>query len=72
MVPKLPVDVLNSWNDFAMANETSGTTSLGVLTRSQKRKHMERTQGSVGADDGGADLQEGNSPVTRVITRVIR
>ena len=66
VVPKLPVDVLISWDDYISVSETSGITSLAVLTRAQRRKQVEQTPGCVGGDGGAADRSEGNGPVKRV------
>ena len=54
VVPKLPVDVMISWMDYT-SDETSGVTSLAVLTRSQRRKQMVHIRGCEGGDDGVAD-----------------
>ena len=67
VVPKLPVDVLISWKDYTAATKSSGTTSLAVVTRFQRRKQMEQTQGCEGGDNGVAGGLEGNGPATRVI-----
>ena len=66
VVPKLPVDVLISWKDYPSTDGTSGITSLAVLTRSQKKKQIEHTQGCEGGDGRVADRLEGNGPATRV------
>ena len=66
VVPKLPVDVLISWDDYISVSETSGITSLAVLTRAQRKKQVEQTPGCVGGDGGVADRSEGNGPATRV------
>ena len=63
VVPKLPVDVLISWADYMSVGKPSGTTSLAVVTRSQRKKHM---QGCKGKDNGVAGQWEGNGPATRV------
>ena len=41
VVPKLPVDVLISWTEYMSVDETSSTTSLVVVMRSQKRKQIQ-------------------------------
>ena len=58
-MPKLPVDVLISWTDYMSVAEMSGTTSLAVVTKSQKRKLV--LQGCEGRGQW-----EGNGPATRV------